>query len=61
MPETKKTFGNPNMIRFDAATKRELEQIARTNGLSVSALVRLAVADQMPRLKRGATHLKATR
>ena len=61
MPQPKKTLGSPNMVRFDSPTKADLEAVARANGLSVSAVVRLAVSQQLPALKAGRASLKPSR
>lgn len=60
MSKTKKKFGKPNMIRFDEPTKADLEAVAEANNLSLSAVVRVAVAEQLPALKAGRISFRRT-
>jgi len=61
MSHTKKTLGDPVMVRFSPSSKASLQAVAQANDLSVSAIIRLAVDRQLPALRSGGTLLRPTR
>jgi hypothetical protein len=46
------------MVRFSGTSKEALQSVAEANGLSLSAIIRLAVDRQLPALKSGGTVLR---
>lgn len=50
---TKRPLSKPMMIRIPESMKDDLETIAASNDLSVSAVVRLAVKKHLPAMKSG--------
>jgi hypothetical protein len=61
MSRPKQSLGDPVMVRFAAASKETLQSVAEANGLSLSAIIRLAVERQLPALRSGGTSLRPAR
>lgn len=58
MSQTKKPpLSKPMMIRIPETMKCDLENVAASNDLSVSAIVRLAVKKHLPAMKSGRSTL----